>query len=424
MKIEIHLLQNFAPSNLNRDDTGAPKDCELGGHRRARVSSQCQKRAIRDAFRLQKLLRDDLLGARTKRLAHEVADELVEKHEHNRDAAAALALGAIEGVGLGRNKKGAGEDAWKTEYLLFVPRRIVTALAQLLHENREELAGLAAPARAEEAAPPDATVTKKRGPTKKESKQDAKSAYPKDIGDKVAALLESARSTADIALFGRMIADKPGWNIDASCQVAHAISTNRLQADFDFFTAVDDFKPGETAGSDMMGTVQFNSSCFYRYAVLDVGALRHNLGSDGNEAEALARSTVEAFIHAFVSAIPTGKQNSMAAHNFPSYALAVVRDGGLSVSLTNAFLKPARPREDKTGGEIDLVDDSITKLEGYYERMRELLVPEPEPGAPEQVPLAVSWADRDMAAHDHIERVTQLKKLVEKVRSRVFGANA
>jgi CRISPR system Cascade subunit CasC len=47
MFIELHILQNFAPSNLNRSDTGAPKDCEFGGHRRARISSQCLKRAIR-----------------------------------------------------------------------------------------------------------------------------------------------------------------------------------------------------------------------------------------------------------------------------------------------------------------------------------------------------------------------------------------
>ncbi len=415
MKIELHLLQNFAPANLNRDDTGAPKDCELGGYRRARVSSQCQKRAVREAFRLENLLSDDQLGARTKRLAHEIARELVQKHEHARDAAAALALGAIEGVGLGRNKKGTGEDGWKTEYLLFVPRRIVSALAELLHENREKLAGLAAPALAEESTSADATEGKKRAAkkeSKRDAKQDAKAAYPKDVGDRVAELLESARSTADIALFGRMIADKPDWNVDASCQVAHAISTNRMQADFDFFTAVDDFKPGETAGSDMMGTVQFNSSCFYRYAVLDVSALHKNLGSDGKDAEAPAKSTAEAFIRAFISAIPTGKQNSMAAHNFPSYALAVVRDAGQSISLTNAVLKPARPREDK---DVDLVDDSIAKLESYYDRMREPL----GPGV-----LAVSWADRDLVKHPQIARSAGLDDLLGTVTAKAFGANA
>lgn len=418
MKIEIHLLQNFAPSNLNRDDTGSPKDCELGGHRRARVSSQCQKRAVREAFRLQKLLTDDLLGARTKRLAHQIASELVAKHGHARDDAAALALGAIEGIGLGRNKKGAGEDAWKTEYLLFVPRRIVSALAELLHEKREELTSLAAAPPAEESAPaePGSAETRRTGARKEKkrgAKQEAKAAYPKEIGDKVANLLEDARSTADVALFGRMIADKPDWNVDASCQVAHAVSTNRVQMDFDFFTAVDDFKPGETAGSDMMGTIQFNSSCFYRYAVLDVAALGTNLGSNSEDAQSLLKSTVDAFIRAFVSAIPTGKQNSMAAHNFPSYALAVVRNGGQSISLTNAFLKPARPREKE---DVDLVDDSIAKLEGYFARMR-------EPLGPGQV-MAVSWADRDLPNHEQIARSAGLEEFFGKVTATVFEAKA
>ena len=35
--IEIHVLQNFAPSNLNRDDTGAPKDALCGGDRKSVV---------------------------------------------------------------------------------------------------------------------------------------------------------------------------------------------------------------------------------------------------------------------------------------------------------------------------------------------------------------------------------------------------
>src|SRR5690606_17698699 len=149
-------------------------------------------------------------------------------------------------------------------------------------------------------------------------------------------LLEGSRGAADLALFGRMIADKADWNVEASCQVAHAISTNRVQMDFDFFTAVDDFKPRDTAGSDMMGTIQFNSSCFYRYAVLDVGALRANL-DQGEGGDALLEKSIGAFLRAFVSAIPTGKQNGMAAHNFPSYALALVRDAGQPISLANAF---------------------------------------------------------------------------------------
>jgi len=51
IKIETHLIQNFAPSCLNRDDTNSPKDCEFGGVRRARISSQCIKKSIRDFFK-------------------------------------------------------------------------------------------------------------------------------------------------------------------------------------------------------------------------------------------------------------------------------------------------------------------------------------------------------------------------------------
>ena len=56
MFLDLHILQSFAPANLNRDDTGAPKECVFGGTRRARISSQSLKRAIREAFRDQGLL--------------------------------------------------------------------------------------------------------------------------------------------------------------------------------------------------------------------------------------------------------------------------------------------------------------------------------------------------------------------------------
>ena len=38
MFVELHVLQNFAPANLNRDDTGMPKDCEFGAATGARAS--------------------------------------------------------------------------------------------------------------------------------------------------------------------------------------------------------------------------------------------------------------------------------------------------------------------------------------------------------------------------------------------------
>ena len=123
------------------------------------------------------------------------------------------------------------------------------------------------------------------------------------------------------------------------------------------------------------------------YAVLDVDSLRSNLEGD----DVLLRRAVGAFVNAFVTAIPTGKQNGMAAHNFPSYALAVVRDNGQPLSLANAFLKPARPK----GEDVDLVDDSIERLESYALRLREAL------GEANWI----SWADRALKQEGNIRRV-------------------
>ena len=76
------------------------------------------------------------------------------------------------------------------------------------------------------------------------------------------------RDTVDIALFGRMMADNTSLNIDAASQVAHAISTHATNMEMDFYTAVDDLLPSGEMGADMMGTVEFNSSCFYRILLL------------------------------------------------------------------------------------------------------------------------------------------------------------
>src|SRR5712691_4189263 len=103
MFIELHMLQNFAPSNLNRDDTGAPKDCEFGGYRRARISSQCLKRAIRTHFREDGLLPESALAARTKRLVDELVDRLAARGKPA-DTARAVAEATLRSAGLGVNE--------------------------------------------------------------------------------------------------------------------------------------------------------------------------------------------------------------------------------------------------------------------------------------------------------------------------------
>src|SRR5262249_17743101 len=128
--------------------------------------------------------------------------------------------------------------------------------------------------------------------TAKEKKKEARQAVPPELTAAAQGLLDGGKA-ADLGLFGRMLADLPDPNIDAACQMAHALSTNKVNVEFDFYTAVDDLKPEDTAGADMMGTVEFNSSCFYRYVNIDLEQLRINLQGDDD----LARKTVGALLH-------------------------------------------------------------------------------------------------------------------------------
>lgn len=331
MLLELHMVQNFSPANLNRDDTGSPKDCQFGGYRRGRISSQCQKRAIRTRFAKAELLPQANLAVRTNRLTDEVATRLISQ---GRDAETARRVvdAAVPGTGL-KLKDG------RTEYLLFLGRDELDAIAAVCLEYWDALAGVTADAKA--------------------SKKEAKAALPKKLTDALASSLDG-RKAADLALFGRMLADLPARNRDAACQVAHALSTNVISAEFDFFTAVDDLKPAaEDAGAGMLGTVEFNSSCYYRYANIDLRQLLENLGADAD----LARATVRAFLQAAITAVPTGKQNTFAAHNPPSFVMALVRTGS-PWSLANAFVKPVAPRSDG-----DLIAESIAALDSYWGRL-------------------------------------------------------
>ena len=162
-----------------------------------------------------------------------------------------------------------------------------------------------------------------------------------------------------------MLADMPEKNIDAACQVAHALSTNEVAMEMDFYTAVDDLKPNDNQGADMMGVVEFTSACFYRYAVINTELLAENLAKDS----ALAKKAVEAFVKAAIAAVPTGRQNSMAAYNPPLYVLAMVRKGGAPWNLANAFMKPVRPRDGvKDLGELSVerLGEHLSKLEAMY----------------------------------------------------------
>jgi CRISPR system Cascade subunit CasC len=396
MLLELHIIQNFAPSNLNRDDTGSPKSCEFGGYRRARISSQCLKRAIRTTFKDDALIGDANRATRTKRLLTAVAERLVAdgKDPHQAEAVVTATLSALE-IGIVARPDAEADlaeaaarkeyfDNQKSQYLLYLSPAEIDRLTDFCRGNFDALAKVAA-------------GDGKGRDAKRAAREAAAGVLTKQAVDALKKSLDGGRA-ADLALFGRMLADLPERNVDAASQVAHAISTHQVSPDFDYYTAVDDLKPEDTAGADMIGTVEFNSACYYRYANIDLAQLVKNLGGDAD----LAEATVRAFLVASRDATPTGKQNSFAARNAPSFVMAVVRHHG-AWSLANAFVRPVRP-----SGETGLIDASIQALDRHWGELSAMY------GSPAEATIAVCSLGEVPLKHLDGFRVPTFSDLIEK----------
>lgn len=310
--ISFHALQSFAPSNLNRDDTGAPKDCVFGGVRRARVSSQCLKRSARCWWWEQKTL-PGALATRSKRIEAELSRTLSADHGLPAVEADALAGQAMKALELKGDVKRPGETA----VLVFFAPRELKALATAA----VDVSGIL-------------------------------ESEPKKAGEQLRRAFSDAKAV-DLALFGRMLAGLDGAGVEAACSVAHAISTHEVRLEEDYFTAVDDLKGqsvDEDEGAGMLGEVLFQSAVLYRYSSVDVDQLVANLSGD----RALAKRAVRAYAAAICHALPSGKQKSFAAHNPPSLVMAALEPDALS--LANAFLQPVRPHR---GARLDALSAGL-----------------------------------------------------------------
>ncbi|MCY4331325.1 MAG: type I-E CRISPR-associated protein Cas7/Cse4/CasC [Cyanobacteria bacterium MAG CAR1_bin_15] len=329
--VEFHAIQNVPPSCLNRDDTGAPKDAMFGGWRRSRVSSQCLKRAARKMFANSQLLNEDELGIRTRNIVQLISKKLAGQGESDAVSAIETALKAVD-----LSVKSREDATPQTEYLLFLSQTGVSQLTDVIKSNLAELSN-------------------------EKFQKDPKKHLKGDLKKKIAECISTSRAV-DIALFGRMLADRKDFNVDAAAQVAHAISTNSITRESDFFTAVDDFTQAQEADAGMLGTVEFNSSCLYRYAAVNLDQLIKNLGHD----QALAYKGVEAFLRAAAMAIPTGKQNTFAAHTLPEFVGIAVHNTQ-PISLANAFQKPVWHR----GHENGLAAASVVRLQEEVNKLTE-----------------------------------------------------
>lgn len=295
--LDVHAIQTVPPSNINRDDTGSPKTAQYGGVKRARVSSQAWKRAMREYF--YKNSEQTNVGVRSLDIVAYLARKIVKLDGNiSMEDALAKAEKTLNGAAIS-TKDG------RTKALFFLGDQQANRLAQ---------------------AAIDEVTDKKQLQT-----------------------MLKENPAIDIALFGRMVADDPSLNEDASSQIAHAISTHAVQTEFDFYTAVDDLAPEDNAGAGMLGTIEYNASTLYRYGNVAVHELVKQLSN-----EQAVINTLKLFVESFANSMPTGKVNTFANQTLPQLILVTLREDR-PVNLVSAFEKPVQSTE-------GYVEDSIHRL--------------------------------------------------------------
>jgi CRISPR system Cascade subunit CasC len=355
--VQLHILTSYPPANLNRDDLGRPKTAVMGGETRLRISSQSLKRAWRTSEVFESALGPHL-GKRTKEKGTRVYRSLI-------------AGGVPEKIGLEAAQAVAGSFAKLESKQPKEGAQPEVETGQLVHYSPEELAAIDALV--------ETLAAEKRLPTADEL-----------------ALLRDDHRAVDIALFGRMMADHPGYSMEAAAQVAHAITVHRTQVEDDFFSAVDDLNEGrEDAGAGHLGETEFGAGLFYLYLCIDRDLLVSNLQGD----EALAAQTLRALAEAALTVAPTGKQATFASRAYASYCHAET-GRRQPRSLAVAFLDSVRGG-DFLATAIERIEETAAAMDRAYGPVAEhrytLNVPKGEGALPELLdfvaaPLAVDPA--------------------------------
>lgn len=328
MLIEVHMLKNYPPVNLNRDDSGAPKTCFFGGVQRGRISSQCLKRSWRTSDIFKKL---GSVGIRTRKMPELVAEKLLAMGVSEEMVQAAREK--LTGIA---NKEGKTTKDGITAQIVFYAQSEIEQVAKRVKEAIDEDG--------------DLKTFKKR--------------TPKDFS----ALVKDAKITpisADLALFGRMVTSDYFVNVDAAMQVAHAISTHAVNRESDFFTAMDDMLSGtEETGAGMMGDVDYNSCCYYEYASIDTDVLEENLKNSEDRNELIAQ-LLPVLLQAMAYTNPSGKQNTFAGQVMPDMIMVECKKNKVPLSYVNAFETPIKT----WGSNPEIVKNSIAAFTKHVDCM-------------------------------------------------------
>ncbi len=335
--IELNIIQSFPVSCLNRDDVGAPKTAYFGGCQRARVSSQSWKRPIRT---MAKQKASELFAGERTRFVVRSLERIYQNGELDDAAAKSLAVVTADSLG----KLDDPEKGNVKTLLYFSPQELNNVASEILNSDYTELLQ---------------SMTDESG---KKTDRDKAAKALKKITDKASKKLKTkVKDNADIAVFGRMVADDHSLMVEGAGLFSHALSTHSVANEIDFFSAVDDNNTADDEGAGHLGTIEYNSACYYRYICLNIDMLKDK-DHLGHFSDDEFNQVVKTFLESSIMAVPVARKNSMFAFNPPAYVLGLKRTGQ-PLSLANAFEKPVRKSSN------GFIDESIERMKKQWESL-------------------------------------------------------
>jgi CRISPR system Cascade subunit CasC len=334
--LQIHYLTSYPASLLNRDDAGYAKRIPFGNADRLRISSQCLKRHWREYWKeeepdfLKKIGWQTSVRSRrifedkiARPLIQEGLDENMVRYVLENFQREILA-GREEGARAGE------EETAETEEKPTEEARLITKQVIVLGEP--EIEYLKKVAREVVLASKDAKEARTR--TNLEKK---KGLLSRDHKENLRALGKA--QGFDAALFGRMVTSDMLARGDGAVHVAHSFTVHSIQAETDYFSAVDELvlEAGEL-GAGHIDESELTSGIFYGYVVVDVPQLVKNLS---DERETAARVT-EKLIETIATVSPGAKRGSTAPYSCAE--LVLIEAGARQPrTLANAFQNATDP---------------------------------------------------------------------------------
>ena len=352
--LELHVLQSFPVSCLNRDDLNSPKMAIFGGVQRARVSSQSWKRAIRELA--EEKLPKFMGGKRTRLIVGALVDKLggSDLPQSSLPYLAEIVAAYVSKLDTRKDSKGYR----KVTTACFLSGAEFSTIAAAMAGNVDLQKAAVSLSQCLTSPGDDEDRKKKVEKTLKECEK----TISKDTIIKAIKSVQ-LKDAADIALFGSMVANDHSLTVEAAAMFSHALSTHKVDNEIDYFSAVDDRQPNEESGAAITGTLEYNAATYYRFAALNLDMLK-----DKDHLGALSQNDrkeiVKAFVQATLEAVPKARKASMNGNVRPSYVLGVVRNSGHPIQLVNAFEKPVVRRADK-----GLVEVSIEELRKERDRL-------------------------------------------------------